>query len=442
MIAKAASIAHTANALNYAGGKDKAEFLASNRLAGTSPEEIRREFAEEQVLNGRCIKNTVAIILSPTIEDGKAMDNGTFKSFAEDFMERMGFEKHQWAAFLRNDREHKHMHIYANRIGPDGRAYKDNFIQSKAIDTATGLAQEYGLRSAKLEAKQAVTQKEGLRRDIFDIHNEVMRFHPQSLARYKGMMGTAGVKVTEVQASLNGAKQTQGLRYEVNGQSFKASRIDRSMSFANLRKELERNRTEIRSSYGSPPGEQARRSIFEAHTQVMKRRPMSLDTYIQEMQKQGVRTTKVEYFRDGKKKLEALRMESGRHSLRSYEADRSMELDLITEDLKRTPPQSIPQEKSEGWNAAMKEKELPPVFTRTPTPERDYFKPTSAQTVKPVSLPVIDAGLGSPAFTPSKRSLFDSVPSFGGGGGSHGSEEDEEDQPQKKSKSRDAGMGM
>ena len=41
-------------------------------------------------------------------------------------------------------------------------------------------------------------------RDIFDIHNEVMLFHPQSLARYKGMMGVAGVKVAEVQASLNG----------------------------------------------------------------------------------------------------------------------------------------------------------------------------------------------------------------------------------------------
>ena len=74
------------------------------------------------------------------------------------------------------------------------------------------------------------------------------------------------------------------------------------MSFANLRKELERNRTEIRRSYGTSSYEEARRRIFEAHTQVM--------TYIQEMQKQGVRTTKIEYSRDGKKELEALRMES------------------------------------------------------------------------------------------------------------------------------------
>ncbi len=65
---------------------------------------------------------------------------------ADRLLERLGLEEHQAVIALHTDRDHEHIHIAVNRVGPDGRAWKPDFDALKAQDAARGLERELGLR--------------------------------------------------------------------------------------------------------------------------------------------------------------------------------------------------------------------------------------------------------------------------------------------------------
>ena len=53
---------------------------------------------------------------------------------ADRLLERLGLEEHQVILALHNDRDHEHIHIVVNRVGPDGRAWKPDFDVLKAAE--------------------------------------------------------------------------------------------------------------------------------------------------------------------------------------------------------------------------------------------------------------------------------------------------------------------
>ena len=80
MIGKGKAIAHTQASVAYGWNQEKgAEVVFKQELVGDSPNEITQEFKMVQDQNYHCQKNTLSFVISPTIEDGKRLQQKDFE---------------------------------------------------------------------------------------------------------------------------------------------------------------------------------------------------------------------------------------------------------------------------------------------------------------------------------------------------------------------------
>lgn len=235
MIGKGASIAHTTIAVDYARLKDTGEEIGRTHLAGETGPEIAKEFKMCQNLNNRCEKNTLQFILSPTVEEGQKLTNKDLSGIYKDFIKHMGLEDNQSVAFVHRDKAHTHIHIYANRIDFQGKAFDDAFISNRSARIAEVIAQERGMTTAREVQAMNLEGSKTIREEIKHRHSVAMKHKPRDLNDYIELMKANKVEV-EVVGSKTGS--ISGLRMTFEGQTFKASDIDRKMSFKSIEKEF------------------------------------------------------------------------------------------------------------------------------------------------------------------------------------------------------------
>ncbi len=229
MIGKGKSISHTRASISYGWNQEKdAEIIHSQHLAGENPREITEEFKIVQSQNPRTKKNTLSFVLSPSIEDGKRLSKQELSELVKKFIKAMQLKERQAIAFVHRDKEHTHIHLYVNRIGFDGKAYKDSFIGKRSQLMAHEVAREMGLTTARDVQYQRLDKVKQIRNEIKQVHEEVIRSdRPKSLDAYIKSMEERGVKVIP---SINGQQKLQGFRFEYKGQNLKGSEVHRSMS--------------------------------------------------------------------------------------------------------------------------------------------------------------------------------------------------------------------
>ena len=240
MIGKGKSISHTRASIGYGWNQEKnAEIVHSQHLAGRTPKEITGEFKIIQEQNKRCKNNTLSFVLSPTIEDGKNLSQGKLKKITERFIQKMDLKDHQAIAFVHRDKRHVHVHLYVNRIGFDGKAYKDNFIGKRSQLVAQEVAREMGLTTVKDVQREKQNELKQIRSQIKRIHEKVMADNgPKDFDQYMRYMKRHEVKVVP---HINKSNKLQGFRFEYNGRNLKGSEVHRSMSINNLAIELSKN---------------------------------------------------------------------------------------------------------------------------------------------------------------------------------------------------------
>jgi len=240
MIGKGKSISHTRASICYGWNQEKeAEIVHSQHLAGRTPKEITGEFKIIQEQNKRCKNNTLSFVLSPTIEDGKNLGQEKLKKITERFIQKMDLKDHQAIAFVHRDKRHVHVHLYVNRIGFDGKAYKDNFIGKRSQLAAQEVAQEMGMITVKDVQREKQNELKEIRSQIRRIHEKVMADNgPKDFDQYMKHMKRHEVKVVP---NINKSNKLQGFRFEYKGHNLKGSEVHRSMSINNLAIELSKN---------------------------------------------------------------------------------------------------------------------------------------------------------------------------------------------------------
>ncbi len=240
MIGKGHAISRTGASLAYGWNQEKeAEVVLKEHLAGDTPAEITEEFKIIQSQNQRCTNNTLSFIVSPTIEDGRSMTQKDLGEIAREFLKRMNLQNHQAIGFVHRNKEHTHVHIYANRISLSGEVYKDSFIGKRSQLAADHVARELGLTRVQEIQKERLLELDGIRQEIKNINDKVLGSKPKSLDEYIGKMKEHRVKVIP---TINKSNQLQGFRMEYKGVNLKASEVDRSMSGNRLIAEVSRNR--------------------------------------------------------------------------------------------------------------------------------------------------------------------------------------------------------
>lgn len=235
MIGKAKSISHVSNAIDYAKNKKEAVEINRNLVAGETGKEMAKEFRVFQNLNARCQRNAFSVVLSPTIPDGEKLSFADFSKLAKDFLSEMRLSEHQFISFLHSDAEHKHLHIFVNRINTAGKAYKDNFISKKAQRIAEKIAKRWGFTTAK-EIQHA--KEDRLTRIITNAHNNVLAQKPKDIFEYANLMKLYGVELHLKQAA---SGKVVGIKFQIGKDSIKASAVHRSFSAARLQKTIEQN---------------------------------------------------------------------------------------------------------------------------------------------------------------------------------------------------------
>ena len=242
MIGKAKACSGGGTLGNYVMDSEKGYELDRNLLCGESPKEIMDEMKILQDQNLRATNKTFSMVISPDVEDGKKLSNKELRKITRDFMKKIGIDpkEQQFVAFVHTEKEHKHIHIIANRVKENGTLIPDHHIGKRAQYAAHDIALDRGLISAKqmqidkiqdLESSQKLII--GIKKEILNKHNIVMNSNLQFFEEYQKNMFRLGI---DVQPTVNKQGQIQGHRLVdiVSGKSFKASEINRNMGLRNM----------------------------------------------------------------------------------------------------------------------------------------------------------------------------------------------------------------
>lgn len=227
------SISHTGASMGYGWDEEKeAKVVYREHLAGDNPKEITQEFKIIQTQNQRCKKNTMSFVLSPTIKDGQQLKDKQLTEITRRFVKEMKLQERQTIAFVHRDKGHLHIHLYVNRIGFDGKAYKDNFIGKRSQQAAEKVAQQMGLTTVREVQQKKLDKVKDVRAEIKQIHETVIaEIKPKDFDQYIKYMKQNNV---EVIPTINKSNQMQGFRFEYKGHNLKGSEVHRSMSIARI----------------------------------------------------------------------------------------------------------------------------------------------------------------------------------------------------------------
>ena len=237
MIGKGKSISHTMASISYGWNQEKdAEIVLKEFLHGDTPKEITQEFKMLQDQNYHCTKNTLSFVISPTIEDGKRLGKEELHAITKRFIHEMKLGERQAIAFVHQDKEHKHIHLYVNRIDFRGIAYNDSFIGKRSQQAAEKVADYMGLTTVKqIQFEKEFNLKE-IRTEIKRRHDLAMKqFQPKSFDDYVKAMQVNSVKVIP---TINNQNKLQGFRFEFDGHNLKGSEVHRNMSLGNIGKQI------------------------------------------------------------------------------------------------------------------------------------------------------------------------------------------------------------
>ena len=233
MIGKGKSISHTGASMGYGWNEEKdAKVVYRQHLAGDNPKEITQEFKVIQSQNHRCKKNTLSFVLSPTIKDGQELKDKQLSEITARFVREMKLQERQAIAFVHRDKSHLHIHLYVNRIGFDGKTYKDNYVGKRSQQVAEKVAKQMGLTTVREVQQEKLNEVKNVRQEIKQIHEKVItKMKPKDFDQYIKYMKQRNV---EVIPSINKSNRLQGFRFQFNGYNLKGSEVHRSMSMGRI----------------------------------------------------------------------------------------------------------------------------------------------------------------------------------------------------------------
>ncbi|WP_148230194.1 relaxase/mobilization nuclease domain-containing protein [Marivirga tractuosa] len=170
---------------------------------------------------------------SISFAEGDNMSNEEMKEIASEFMQEMGLENTQYMVVKHNDSKHQHLHIVANRVNYEGKAISDSHSKRKTVDRCEKIAKKHGLTNAKEQGNQ---RKEAIKKTIY-----------QGIDQGKDLAGIMkGVEKLGYTVQYNQAKtgKISGVSYKMEdkGIIFKASEIDRNLSYTKLLRHIEEHK--------------------------------------------------------------------------------------------------------------------------------------------------------------------------------------------------------
>ena len=247
------------NTGNFASGlfdyleRDKSEIISKNML-GETKEELTKEFLMCAEMNQRISKPVKHFVISFSDQDNK-LPGEKLEAIVKDYLKEMNYDNSQYVAYLHTDSNVPHLHIVTNRIDYNGKSVKDNHEKRRSRAILMKLEQKYNLTKTpkesldksknrkldeiKMEDRLHADGKATDKETIKDLVNETLDRKVWNEEEFKKLLKKSGVEVKQNKAG-------NGYKFEYKGREYKASSIDRNLSFKRIGKRLEENKKGVR----------------------------------------------------------------------------------------------------------------------------------------------------------------------------------------------------
>ena len=229
-----------AKLVNYVNNPKKARLIDSKDVRLDDNTAIARSMqGQADDKPGRKLKNSVYhISLDFAHEDTPKLTDGLMAEIAREYMKRMGIVNTQYIVCRHTDKEHQHLHIVANRVDNDGNTISDRNDAIRNVAVCKALTREYGLHFSKGKVNVKRDRLRGKDKVKYQIHDAVKAAlpHCNSWSELCDRLAKQGIGVNFKFERRNG--NIIGVSFTKDEISFSGSRIDRSMGFFKLDKQL------------------------------------------------------------------------------------------------------------------------------------------------------------------------------------------------------------
>jgi hypothetical protein len=177
---------------------------------------------------------------------------------ANEYLNNMGFDQHQYAIFRHFDADHPHLHILVNRIGYDGKVVSDSKDYQRSEQVLRALEKQHGLTeviSSRQAQERAMTKNElemmkrtdepSVKMKLQVIVKNVLNEKPDA-EQFIRQLEAQGINVLFNQASTG---FVSGISYGYDGMQFKGAHLGNAYKWQAVKNvisyEQERDRTAI-----------------------------------------------------------------------------------------------------------------------------------------------------------------------------------------------------
>jgi len=192
-----------------------------------------------QRYNERCKNKFLRFEIGIAPQDESRLKTNGLRIICKEFTKAMGLNDNQWFACTHKDTDNLHIHLIANRINMDGIVYQTDFISNRAAKAAEELSRKMGLTIANEVRKQKQHDKQTMSPSRFEIkkrlqdiaYRELRNTANKTPKNYIDALIRQSVRVEPVRNKQN---KIYGIRFQYEGQTFKASEIGKEFGLRSL----------------------------------------------------------------------------------------------------------------------------------------------------------------------------------------------------------------
>jgi len=227
--------------VNYANDiiKKDTVIIASYGVNLSSNATITASFKAQAKARPTIQKFVGHISLSFSPDDQKKLDDKKIAEIAMEYMRRMDIVNTQYVIFRHFDQPHPHIHIVYNRVDNDGNGIKGDTSYTKSAAITKALTREYGLTFGKGKDKvrrERLKGKDAVKYHLYDTITAAVK-DSVTWDELKRLLAAKGISldfVKDKDGNIRGVTFTDNKRKV----TFAGSKIDRSLSYANIDKHM------------------------------------------------------------------------------------------------------------------------------------------------------------------------------------------------------------
>lgn len=223
--------------------RDQATILYADGIRTDSVPHIIQDFNMQRKMNPELGQAVGHIVLSWSIEDKDKLNPGLMADRAKEYLEKMKVSNTQCLVVQHTDREHPHLHIIYNRVDNQAKTISDQFQWKRNAEICKQLTLKHGYYMAKGKERVNRPRLTGADKIRYELYDAISKALPRSKSWQELERALKKQDIGMEYKFKSGTTEVQGISFIKGDAKFKGSAIDRSLSYANLNRQLQLNQT-------------------------------------------------------------------------------------------------------------------------------------------------------------------------------------------------------